>query len=617
MAGPGRAERDMAQARDRGVDGGIVAVDDRLAALDVGLVDELLDPLDCLGRRQHARQMEEAGLHDRVDPAAHARLGGHGEGVDDPEVDLLVDQELLDVGRQVIPDLVGTIRRVEEERRAGLREVEDLDLVEEPELVACDEVGRVDQVGRSRGHGAEAQVRDGGPARLLGVVHEVALGEEVRAFADDLHRGVVRADRAVGAEAEEERLHLSRGARGTVVDIDRQAEMGDVVVDAHREVALGLGRRQLVEDGPDHARGDFLRREAVPAADHARHRRERGRVGVHPLAERGHDGLVERLTDGARLLGPVEDRDRPDGGRERGEERIRRERLEEPDHEHADLLPGGVEGVHRLLHRAGGGAHDHDDAVGIRRAVVVHDAVAAAGLLGELGHHLGHDARHGVVEPVRRLASLEECVRVLRRPADERGVGGHAAGAEGQHVVVADERTDDVLIDEGDLVDLVRGAEPVEEVEERDPRPERGRVRDEREVVGLLDGAGGEHRPAGGPRMHDVAVVAVDREGVRGERPGRDVDDRGRQLARDLEHVRDHEEQALGGREGRAQRALLQRTVERAGRAALGLHLDDIGNLAPQVRLPGRGPVVRVLRHRRGGRDREDRDHLAHRVGDP
>ena len=141
-------------------------------------------------------------------------------------------------------------------------------------------------------------------------------------------------------------------------------------------------------------------------------------------------------------------------------------------------------------------------------------------------------------------------------------------------------------------------------------------MRDEREVVGFLDGACGEHRPARGPRVHDVAVVAVDRERVRGQRPGRDMDDRRRQLARDLEHVRDHQEQALGRREGGGQRALLQRPVEGTGRAALGLHLDHVGDLAPQVRLPGSGPVVGVLRHGRRGCDREDRDHLAQGVGD-
>ena len=62
-----------------------------------------------------------------------------------------------------------------------------------------------------------------------------------------------------------------------------------------------------------------------------------------------------------------------------------------------------------------------------------------------------------------------------------------------------------------------------------------------------------------------------------------------------------------------AEGALLERAVERAGGARLGLHLDDVGDLAPQVR-PARGrPVVAMLGHRGGRGDRVDRDHLAER----
>ena len=134
-----------------------------------------------------------------------------------------------------------------------------------------------------------------------------------------------------------------------------------------------------------------------------------------------------------------------------------------------------------------------------------------------------------------------------------------------------------------DLRDLVRGPEAVEEVQERDARVESGRVRDRGEVLRLLDGAGGEHREAGLPAGHHVRVVAEDRERVRRERARRDVHAEGRQLARDLVHVGDHQEQALRRREGRRERAGLQRAVHRAGGAALRLHLDDVRERLPQT----------------------------------
>ena len=49
---------------------------------------------------------EEAGLHDGVDAAAHARLAGHLVGVDHEEPEPLLDDLLLHLARQVVPDLV-------------------------------------------------------------------------------------------------------------------------------------------------------------------------------------------------------------------------------------------------------------------------------------------------------------------------------------------------------------------------------------------------------------------------------------------------------------------------------------------------------------------------------
>ena len=44
---------------------------------------------------------------------------------------------------------------------------------------------------------------------------------------------------------------------------------------------------------------------------------------------------------------------------------------------------------------------------------------------------------------------------------------------------------------------------------------------------------------------HHVLVVAEDRQRMRGERPRRHMEDRWRQFAGDLVHVRDHQQQAL------------------------------------------------------------------------
>ena len=182
-------------------------------------------------------------MHDRVDPAAHPDLVGDGERIDHPEIDVLVDELLLDATWQVIPYLVRAVRGIEQERRPVPGGFERLRLAEESELVAGDEVGLIHEIGGPDRLGPEAQVRHRDRARLLRVVDEVALGKEVRALADDLDRCLVRADRAVGAESEEDGLDLTGRSLRAELGVDWQAEMCDVVVDTDREVALGPRRR--------------------------------------------------------------------------------------------------------------------------------------------------------------------------------------------------------------------------------------------------------------------------------------------------------------------------------------------------------------------------------------
>ena len=135
-----------------------------------------------------------------------------------------------------------------------------------------------------------------------------------------------------------------------------------------------------------------------------------------------------------------------------------------------DLLARRDQRLDRLLGGAGARAHQHDDPLGVGRTDVVDQAVPPAGPRRELVHDVLHDAGHGDVEGVGRLAGLEEDVGVLGRAAHDRRVGRHAPRPEGEHVVVADQRAQVVVVEQRDLVDLVRRAEPVEEVQERHPR---------------------------------------------------------------------------------------------------------------------------------------------------
>ena len=102
-------------------------------------------------------------------------VAGHPVGVDHVELQLLVDDLLLHLAGQVVPDLVRPVGAVQQERRPGHGHRQHVDPLGEVELVAGDEVGLVDQVRALDRPRAEADVRRGHRAGLARVVDEVAL----------------------------------------------------------------------------------------------------------------------------------------------------------------------------------------------------------------------------------------------------------------------------------------------------------------------------------------------------------------------------------------------------------------------------------------------------------
>ena len=201
------------------------------------------------------------------------------------------------------------------------------------------------------------------------------------------------------------------------------------------------------------------------------------------------------------------------------------------------------------------------------------------------------------VERVRRLPRLEEHVRVLGRYLGATGCSGESARARcarTRRSSISARRS--VVVERLDLVDLVRGAEPVEEVQEWDPRLERRGVGDEREVLGFLHRRGAEHREAGRPRSHHVAVIAEDRQRVGRHGAGRDVHHERRQLTCDLEHVGIISSSPCEAVKVVRARPTWSAPCSAPAAPALALHLDDVGHGAPQVRA---GPATTTRRRAR------------------
>ena len=272
--------------------------------------------------------------------------------------------------------------------------------------------------------------------------------------------------------------------------------------------------------------------------------------------------------------------------------------------------------IHRLLRRPQAGAHEQDDALRIRGADVLEETVAAAGEGGEALHDRLDHARQGLIPGVDALAALEIDVGVLGGTADDGVVRVERAFPVGAHQLVVDQGADGLVGQALNLVDLMGGAEAIEKVDEGDAPTQGRRLGDEGEVHHLLYRGGAEHGEAGGATGHDVRVVAEDRQGLSRQGARRHVHDHGRELARDLVHVGDHQQQALGGSEGGGQGPALEGAVDGPSGAGLALHLHHLWDRAPKVgNLEGR-PLIRPLAHVRGGGDGVNRDDFVGQMGD-
>ena len=476
--------------------------------------------------------------------------------------------------------------------------------------MAGHEVRAVDEVRALDGGLAEAQVAHGEATGLLGVVGEVALSVHVGMVADDLDGVLVGAHGAVGAQAEE---LAGDGALGGRVDggAERQAQVGHVVDDAHGEVVLGLVRRQVVVDGLDHGGVELLAAETVAAAhDH--------QIVPAGFAERGADVGVQGLAQGAGLLGAVHDGQLLAGGGDGGQELVGHEGTIQTDLDEAQLLALAVQVVDGLLGHVGAAAHDDHHAVRVGGAHVVEEVVGPAGEGADLLHVVLHDGGDGIIVLVGRFTILEVDVGVLRRAAQVGMLGVQSPLTELLHRFVVEELAHVLIVDGLDLLDLVGGAEAVEEVDEGHGRLDGGQVGDQGQIHDLLDGGGRDHGKSGLTAGHDVALVAEDGQSVGGQGSGGHVEHAGQQFAADLVHVGDHQQQALRGREGGGQRAALEGAVDRAGSAALGLHLSDADLLAEEIDPAIGSPLIGHLRHgrRRGdgvncGNVRECVSHMA------
>ncbi len=153
-------------------------------------------------------------------------------------------------------------------------------------------------------------------------------------------------------------------------------------------------------------------------------------------------------------------------------------------------------------------------------------------------------------------------------------------------------------------------------MQERHAALDGAQVSDQGHVVGFLNGAGGQHGKTSLAAGHHVAVVAENAQRVGGQGAGGHVEHAGQQLAADLVHIGDHQQQALGSGERGGESASGQRAVHSASRASFALHFSNVYLLTKQILAALGGPFVDVLGHGGGRRDGVDGGYVAESISD-
>ncbi len=141
-------------------------------------------------------------------------------------------------------------------------------------------------------------------------------------------------------------------------------------------------------------------------------------------------------------------------------------------------------------------------------------------------------------------------------------------------------------------------------------------MRDCCHVVSLLDGVRAQDRPPGDPSSHHVGVITENTQRVGRHCARGHMQHRRSELASDLVHIRQHQQQSLRTGEAARLRTGLKRTMQSASSTGFGLHLNDSRHLAPNVSLPLRTPHVGQFSHRRRRGDRVDRTDITQPVSD-
>mmetsp|Transcript_65587 Transcript_65587/g.170312 ORF Transcript_65587/g.170312 Transcript_65587/m.170312 type:complete len:434 (-) Transcript_65587:154-1455(-) len=203
---PSRRHLTLDDACEACVDAVDVHLHNLVTLLSVHLLDAALEQLQGGLVRHDATQLEEDALHDHVDALAQARLHRDLRCVDNVDPGAPLGQIPPHSRWEPVRELLLRPRAVDDANSAGLEVASHVILLHIALLVDGEVISGAHVVWSADWPRAEAQVADGHPAALFGVVLEVGLRIQVGVERNQLHRTLVGAYSAVAAQPIEHAL---------------------------------------------------------------------------------------------------------------------------------------------------------------------------------------------------------------------------------------------------------------------------------------------------------------------------------------------------------------------------------------------------------------------------
>ncbi|CCK07164.1 hypothetical protein BN128_1075 [Cronobacter sakazakii 696] len=428
-----------------------VALHQLLAFAAVAFGNGTLERLQRAVARQDLREMEKRHLHHGVDARAELAFAGDFRGVHHEDARVFVIQHRLDFLRQLMPDFIRRVGRVNQKNTAGFQALGHLIFIDKLQLMAADKIRLAYQIRGVNGSLADAQVGNGQAARFFGVINEIALGVPRRRVADNFN--VVFGGRNAAVAAQPVKQRLQARVRGQRILRQRQGEMRHVVVNPDGKARFRFFGAQFIEYRQHAVRPELFGGKPVTAADDAR--QAVALAAVKGFRQRGHHIQIKRLRLRARLFGAIEHRDALDALRQRRQQVTRAERAEQADFQHAHFFAASEQLIHHLFAGAAGGTHQDNHPFGLRVAVILKRPVLAARGGGEIVHRLFDMVIDRVIPGVGRLAGLEIGIRVGGGAADHRMFRVERAGAVGVDFRLRQQGADRVIGERRDFVDFM------------------------------------------------------------------------------------------------------------------------------------------------------------------